>query len=59
MRLRQEPRLSLGRNGRTGLAGAVDGFRVRGELFGFRRDKIGADLMGEIVVGTPEFGQLA
>jgi hypothetical protein len=33
--------------------------RVWRELFGFRRDTIGADLMGEIIVGTPGFGQLA
>jgi hypothetical protein len=29
------------------------------ELFRFGRDKIGADLMGEIVAGTPGFSQFA
>jgi hypothetical protein len=27
--------------------------RVARELFGFGRDKIGADQMGEIILGTP------
>ncbi len=29
------------------------------ELFGFGRDKIGADRMGEIIAGTPGLSQFA
>jgi hypothetical protein len=32
---------------------------VARELFRFRRDKIGADQMGEIISGTPGFSQFA
>src|ERR1700729_1801541 len=33
--------------------------KVASELFGFGRDKIGADRMGEIIAGTPGLNQFA
>ena len=56
---RQKPSSLLANEVERVLAASATKSGVSRELFGFRGDTIGADLVGEVFVGTPGFSQLA